>query len=106
MSVALGRKGGERSEEEEGVASEEGAGEKDAISISRSSMDSSEAEASQGGGRMLARCWRLRRRASQRGTAARYGGWRVGIGPFFFFFFFGKKILSDWKEPFSREKSG
>jgi hypothetical protein len=36
---------------------------------------------SQGGGRMLALRWRLRRRASQRGRAARCGGLRLGVGP-------------------------
>lgn len=36
---------------------------------------------SQGGGMMLARRWRCRRRASQRGTVVRVGGRAVGVGP-------------------------
>lgn len=67
--MALGRKGGDESEED--TEASEGAGVKDARLISRSSIDSREAEASQGGGRMLARCWRLRRSASHRGRVAR-----------------------------------
>jgi len=36
---------------------------------------------SHGGGRMFARRWRLRRRASQRGSGVRWGGWSDGVGP-------------------------
>lgn len=36
---------------------------------------------SQGGGMMLARRWRLRRRASQRGSEVRWGGMRGVVGP-------------------------
>lgn len=66
MCVAVGRKGGESSEVDKG-----GAGVNDSRPISSSRMDSRELEESHGGGRMLARCCRLRRRASQRGMEAR-----------------------------------
>lgn len=78
--MALGRKGGDTSDEDAGAS--EGAGVKDSRLISRSSNDSREAEESQGGGRMLARFWRLSRSASHRGSVARFGGRRGGIGPF------------------------
>lgn len=44
-------------------------------------MASREWGESQGGGRMLARRWRLRRRASQRGRGVRWGGVRGGMVP-------------------------
>lgn len=51
------------------------------VSVSYLRIRSREEGRSQGGGRMLARRWRLRRRASQRGIEARWGGRRVGVGP-------------------------
>ena len=78
--MALGRNGGDTSEDD--AEASEGAGVKDARLISRSRIDSKDAEESQGGGRMLARCWRLRRSASHRGRVARLGGRRGGIGPY------------------------
>jgi hypothetical protein len=51
------------------------------VEVSVLRMDSREEGRSQGGGRMLALRWRLRRRASQSGRAARCGGLRVGVGP-------------------------
>lgn len=44
------------------------------VSVSCLRILSREAERSQGGGRMFALRWRLRRRASQRGRVARWGG--------------------------------
>ena len=81
----MGRKGGEKKkqygvgrvvEEEAG-----GEGEKEGLDFSRSRMERREEGESQGGGRMLARRWRLRRRASQRGMGVRWGGRRGGRGP-------------------------
>ncbi len=51
------------------------------VSVSYFKMDSRDWERSQGGGRMLARRWRLRRRASQSGSRARCGGRRACVGP-------------------------
>jgi hypothetical protein len=44
-------------------------------------IESREVGWSQAGGRMLQRRWRLRRRASQRGRRARWGGMRGCVGP-------------------------
>lgn len=51
------------------------------VSVSCLRILSREEGRSQGGGRMLALRWRLRRRASQRGRGARCGGRRAGVGP-------------------------
>ncbi len=51
------------------------------VSVSCLRIRSREEGRSQGGGRMLARRWRLRRRASQRGMDARWGGRREDVGP-------------------------
>ena len=51
------------------------------VSVSYLRIRSSDAGRSHGGGRILARRWRLRRRASQRGRLARCGGRRAGVGP-------------------------
>jgi len=51
------------------------------VSVSYLRIRSSEEGSSHGGGRMLARRWRLRRSASQRGRDERCGGRRVGVGP-------------------------
>jgi hypothetical protein len=51
------------------------------VSVSYLRIRSRELGRSQGGGRMLALRWRFRRRASQRGKGARWGGRRVGVGP-------------------------
>jgi hypothetical protein len=51
------------------------------VEVSVLRIDSRDEGRSQGGGRMFALRWRLRRRASQRGRAARWGGLRVGVGP-------------------------
>lgn len=59
-----------------------GGGEKEvgkAFSVVR--IDSREVGRSQGGGTMLQRRWRLRRRASQRGRGARWGGLRGCVRP-------------------------
>lgn len=69
-AVALGRNGGERVELEK-EACWEGGGVKGVRVFSSFSMDSSDGGESQGGGTMLARRCRLRRRASQRGIEAR-----------------------------------
>ena len=77
----VGRNGGERAS---AVAEVEGRGEEGvnpSIRRSWSRMLDREDVLSQAGGRMLARRWRLRRRASQRGMAARLGGRRGFIGP-------------------------
>lgn len=85
MAVALGRKGGEVGRAVVVVegAGRRGGGEKASAecSVSNSRMAVREAGRSQGGGRMLARRWRLRRRASQSGRSARWGGVRAGVGP-------------------------
>ncbi len=56
-------------------------GEKEGVDFSKSRTECRDGGESHGGGRMLARRWRLRRRASQRGRGARWGGLRGGIGP-------------------------
>lgn len=60
-----------------------GGGEKVAgsISVSCFKMRSREDGMSQGGGRMLARLWRLSRRASQSGRGVLWGGRRGWVGP-------------------------
>ena len=61
-----------------------GGGEENAwgeISVSYFKICSSEEGRSQGGGRMFARRWRLRRSASQSGRGERWGGRRAGVGP-------------------------
>ena len=65
--MALGRNGGEM----EVWGGKGGGGEKEGVDFSRSRIELSDGGESQGGGRMLARRWRLRRRASQRGSWAR-----------------------------------
>ena len=77
MAVALGRNGGEVVV----CAGSGGGGENEGVFFSRSRIEEREGGESQGGGRMLARRWRLRRRASQRGRGVRWGGWRGGVGP-------------------------
>lgn len=65
--MALGRKGGE-------VVVWGGSGEereKEGDDFSSSKIEARESGKSQGGGRMEARRWRLRRRASQRGRGVR-----------------------------------
>ena len=49
--------------------------------VSKSRIVSREVGFSQAGGWMLARRWRLRRRASQSGKGERCGGRRAGVGP-------------------------
>ena len=51
------------------------------ISVSCLRICSREEGRSQDGGRMFARRWRFRRRASQRGRGDRWGGRRAGVGP-------------------------
>lgn len=51
------------------------------VSVSYFRILSRELGSSQGGGRMLARRWRFRRRASQSGKGARCGGRREGVAP-------------------------
>ena len=75
-AVADGRKGGVFV-----FGGRGGAGENDGEAFSSLKMTSREAEFSHGGGCMLARRWRLRRRASHKGSTARYGGWRGAVGP-------------------------
>lgn len=75
--MALGRKGGEMVV----CGGKGGGGEKEGVDFSKSRIERSDGGESHGGGRMLARRWRLRRRASQRGRGVRYGGLRGGIGP-------------------------
>ena len=58
-----------------------GGGEKEADEVSRSRIAVREWVVSQGGGRIWARRWRFRRRASQRGSGVRWGGERGGRGP-------------------------
>ena len=61
-----------------------GEGEKTAAvvsAVSKSRIVSSEVGLSQAGGWMLARRWRLRRRASQRGRGVGKGGLRGAVGP-------------------------
>ena len=60
-----------------------GGGEKDsACSVSWSRIAVNESTESHGGGRILARRWRLSRRASQSGRGARCGGLSGGEGPY------------------------
>lgn len=59
-----------------------GGAEKVFDSVSATRIASSEDGCSQGGGTMLARRWRLSKRASQRGSGVRSGGWRGGVGPY------------------------
>jgi len=60
-----------------------GGGEKeDDSSVSVLRIRSSEEGVSQGGGMIFARLWRLRRRPSQRGICARWGGRSAGVGPY------------------------
>ena len=58
-----------------------GYGENPGVDFSRSRIEFRAVVLSQGGGRMLARFWRTRRRASQRGRLLRWGGRRGGMGP-------------------------
>lgn len=76
--MALGRKGGEIVV----CGGKAGGGEKEGVDFSKSRIERSDGGESHGGGKMLARRWRLRRRASQRGRVVRYGGLRGGIGPY------------------------
>ena len=55
--------------------------ENEEIEVSSFRIRSSDTGDSQGGGRMLARRCRLRRRASHRGREAWYGGCKGAIGP-------------------------
>ena len=68
--MALGRKGGEVVT----CGGKDGGGENEGEDFSISRIAIKEGGESQGGGRMLARRWRLRRRASQRGSGVRCGG--------------------------------
>lgn len=65
--MALDRKGGEVVV----WGGKGGGGEKEGVDFSKSRIERSDKGESHGGGRMLARRWRLRRRASQRGRAVR-----------------------------------
>jgi hypothetical protein len=67
---------------EEEVWGRGGGAEKAFDSVSAPRIASSEDGCSQGGGTMLARRWRFSRRASQRGRAVRWGGWRGVVGPY------------------------
>ena len=60
-----------------------GGGEKASLisDVSTSRTQESESGCSQGGGIMLQRRWRLRRRANQRGRVVRRGGRRAFVGP-------------------------
>ena len=60
-----------------------GGGEKASLisDVSTSRTQESESGCSQGGGIMLQRRWRLRRRANQRGRVVRWGGRRAFVGP-------------------------
>ena len=51
------------------------------VSVSILRILSREEGRSQGGGRMLALRWRLRRRASHSGSGALCGGFRAGVDP-------------------------
>jgi hypothetical protein len=51
------------------------------ISVSSLRIRSREEGSSHGGGTILARRWRLRRRASHKGKGARWGGRSAGVGP-------------------------
>lgn len=75
--MALGRKGGD----EVTWGGKGGGGEKEGVDFSKSRTERSDGGESHGGGRMLARRWRLRRSASQRGRWVRYGGLSDGMGP-------------------------
>jgi hypothetical protein len=85
--VEEGRKGGEMVSVCEGTARMGygcGGGDENpwgSISVSCLRIRSSEEGRSQGGGRMLARRWRFKRRASQSGNGARWGGRRGCVGP-------------------------
>ena len=65
--MALGRKGGEMVV----CGGRGGGGEKEGVDFSKSRIERRDGGESHGGGRMLARRWRLRRRASQRGRGVR-----------------------------------
>lgn len=77
MAVALWRNGGETVV----CGGKGGGGEKEGEDFSVSRIDWRDGGESQGGGRILAPRWRLRRRASQRGRRVRWGGVRGGMGP-------------------------
>ena len=84
--VEVGRKGGEITRGDmlvgvvlEVVVSNGGAGANVGLSVSWISISVSERTLSQGGGRMFARPWDFRRRASQRGISAGRGGRREGV---------------------------
>ncbi len=76
--MAEGRKGGLTGVVERGSG---GVSENSGDEVSSWRMASREEGDSQGGGKMLARFWRLRRRASQRGRGVRWGGIRGTVGP-------------------------
>lgn len=65
----------------EGAGGRRGGDENLFDSVSATRIASSEEGCSQGGGTMLARRWRLSRRASQRGSGVRCGGCKGGVGP-------------------------
>ena len=75
-------KGGERGVEVELVGGSGGEGVKPSVFFSISRIVRREEALSQAGGRMLARRCRLRRRASQRGISALWGGIRGLVGPY------------------------
>lgn len=79
--MAEGRKGGLSGMLVVEVRERGGASENWGEEVSSWRMASREEGESQGGGRMLARFWRLRRRASQRGRGVRWGGIRGVVGP-------------------------
>jgi hypothetical protein len=85
--VEEGRNGGDTVSVREGMAPMVygcgGGGEKvsGSVSVSYLRIFSRGLGRSQGGGRMLARRWRLRRRASHNGREDRWGGRRAGVGP-------------------------
>lgn len=58
-----------------------GGGENEGKVFSVSSIAAKDWGESQGGGRMLARRWRLRRRASQSGSGVRWGGFSGEVEP-------------------------
>lgn len=59
-----------------------GGGEKPSDSCSSCRILVRDNTLSHAGGRIFARRWCLRSRASHNGSRLRYGGWRAGIGPY------------------------